>query len=63
MTAKTARDLLCSKDLIGFMRSPKDGGQVLQRASSVKVTEVEPPGPAGPTKAASPKGLADKSGA
>jgi hypothetical protein len=42
MTAKSPKDFLSAHELIGFKRSGKSGDQVPRRASSAKVTVVEP---------------------
>lgn len=42
MTPKSPKELLSGDDLIGFKRPANGGDQVPRRASSAKVTVVEP---------------------
>jgi len=45
MTTATPKDMLINEELIGFKRSAKGGAQIPRRASSAKVTNVEPSPP------------------
>lgn len=40
-SGKSIRDLLASKELIGFKRAPEHGDRAVERASSAKVTVVK----------------------
>lgn len=51
MKTTSPKELLSEQQLIGFKRAT-DGGQVLVRASSAKVTSVETFSPKGPAKPA-----------
>ena len=42
MTSRSPKDILSAQELIGFKRPAKGGDQVPRRASSTKVTAVEP---------------------
>jgi hypothetical protein len=60
MQAKSPKDFLSQQQLIGFRRPAKGGGQMPHRASSAKVTAIEPNEPA---KRAELKNADDKSSA
>jgi hypothetical protein len=50
MTGKKPKDLLSDYELIGFTRRLGKGDQVVRRASSAKVTAVEPTVPTPPKR-------------
>ena len=54
MTTKSPKELLSGLDLIGFKRPAHGGNQAPRRASSAKVTAVEPLNPADAPKGGAP---------